>query len=88
MNEKANAKSSQDASVVHGPVEKPAVSPLPGMLAIGTKIRQKVEIIEGTVKKYHMSDDGKTFSYVVTHFDAAGNEHEHIFRHDQIEEAQ
>ena len=82
--EVADAKASHDATVSNVTAAEILTSPFPGMLAIGTKVKQKVNIIHGEIKRYHLGTDGITFGYIVG-YEEDGNQHEHFFTHDQIE---
>jgi hypothetical protein len=77
--ENANAADAVDASITK--------APLPGMIAVGAKIVQKIVRPVFTVDGYHISTDGKTFQYKVSTVDEAGEKQERYFTHDQIEEA-
>ena len=66
---------------------EPRVAPAPGMFAVGQKVVQKVFVPVWTIKGFHLSEDQKTLQYLASWTDEAGQEHEHYFTHDQIEEA-
>ena len=83
-NEKANANELSDAEILKTP--PPNISPLPGMFAEGTQVKIKNTILTGIVDSYHLSKDGKVFSYLVQFKNEEGVEHEKAFLHNQIEE--
>jgi len=85
MSEAAETTDSASATVTKTlPDVKPA--PFPGMLGVGTPVRQKVSLPVWHIKGYHLSDDKTAFQYLAAYTDEAGQEHEHYFTHAQIEE--
>lgn len=83
IQEKVNASDITDAVITKK--SEPLVSPLPGMLPTGTKVKLKKTDIIGEVNGYHLSADGKVFSYLIG-YSYEGINHEKSLLHNQIEE--
>lgn len=82
MKEKAKASDSSDAKITKEPI--PEAKPIPGMFPLG-KIAIKKTVLIGEIVGYHLSEDKKTMSYIVS-YEEEGIKHERGFTHDQLEE--
>ena len=82
--EQINLGENTDASISQTQPEK--VSPLPGMIALGKEVKILKTTLTGIVEEYHLSDDKKTFSYLVSYKDDEGENHQRSFLHNQIQE--
>jgi hypothetical protein len=87
MNEKAEenegATSSDKTEGGVGPAPAP-VETAPGMYPVETHVEFIQPRIHGYVKEYHLSDDKKTFTYIVEYVNEKGELCERGFTHDQL----
>jgi hypothetical protein len=88
VNESENVKGSDhvEASISKNPASK--VDAAPGMFAVGTEVEFVQPVIRGKIAEYHLSDDKKTFSYLVDYINDEGQPCQRAFTHNQLKQAE